>query len=63
MNDDGVFEPFYYVSDARHYDDEGNESFTEGWADNSGMLATAEVLSGEGVWFNARYAMRKPWIS
>ena len=56
MSASGVFQPYYYVSDARVYDDEGNESFVKGWADNSGMLATAEVLPGEGVWFNARKA-------
>ena len=56
MNEDGVFEPFYYVLDARVYDEEGNESFVKGWADNSGMLATVEILAGEGVWFNARKA-------
>ena len=61
QNASGVFELFYYVSDARTYDDQGNESFVLGWADDSGMLAKEDegngiVKVGDGVWFNARKA-------
>ena len=51
QNASGVFEPFFYVSDARVYDELGNESFVEGWADASGMLADAnDIPSGSGIW-------------
>ena len=61
LNAFGVFEPFFYVTDARVYDDQGNESFVTGWADASGMLAREDenngiVQVGDGIWFNARKA-------
>lgn len=58
---EGVFQIYYYVSDARYWDENQDyaEFYTTGWADGSGMLLTpdnnsAYVQVGEGVWFNAK---------
>ncbi|MBP9991011.1 MAG: hypothetical protein KBT45_06255 [Bacteroidales bacterium] len=61
INASGDYELYYYVSDARSYDEDGNEIFVQGWADDSGMLLTddndsAYAQPGDGVWFNARKA-------